>query len=213
MIQIEHDTGDLKREARDLVKAIYDAPEPAAAGPSLARLREFMIWRLARFCPCCIGCVFGKSARRGLARGGGCRRLVRHEWLPLSSRFACSIPRPIVRALRRGRRAMPHRASFAFCRARPTGGRQSSAGLKPRRTRRVSVPEHDLVRRVHGLDVGTRRKMVLPRQESFESLHILTQRASEGSEALPSLARRVRMSFFGARVIAPLAGVADELDR
>ena len=25
MIQIEHDTGDLKREARDLVKAIYDA--------------------------------------------------------------------------------------------------------------------------------------------------------------------------------------------
>ena len=122
--------------------------------------------------PCCIGCVFGKSARRGLARGGGCRRLVRHEWLPLSSRFACSIPRPIVRALRRGRQAMPHRASFAFCRARPTGGRQSSAGLKPRRTRRVSVPEHDLVRRVHGLDVGTRRKMV-----------------------------------------APLAGVADELDR
>lgn len=51
MIQIEHDTGDLKREARDLVKAIYDAPEPAAAGPSLARLREFMIWRLARFWP------------------------------------------------------------------------------------------------------------------------------------------------------------------
>jgi hypothetical protein len=32
-------------------------------------------------------------------------------------------------------------------------------------------------------------------------LHILTRRASEGSEALPSLARRVRMSFFGARVI------------
>ena len=51
MIQIEHDTGDLKREARDLVKAIYDVPEPAAAGPSLARLREFMIWRLARFWP------------------------------------------------------------------------------------------------------------------------------------------------------------------
>ena len=42
---------------------------------------------------------------------------------------------------------------------------------------------------------------VLPRQESFASLHILTRRASEGSEALPSLARRVRMSFFGARVI------------
>ncbi len=40
MIQIEHDTGDLKREARDLVKANYDAPEPAATGPSLARLRE-----------------------------------------------------------------------------------------------------------------------------------------------------------------------------
>ncbi len=45
---------------------------------------------------------------------------------------------------------------------------------------------------------------LLPRQESFASLHILTRRASEGSEALPSLARRVRMSFFGARVIAPV---------
>ncbi len=43
---------------------------------------------------------------------------------------------------------------------------------------------------------------VLPRQESFASLHILPRRASEGSEALPSLARRVRMSFFGARVIS-----------
>ena len=42
---------------------------------------------------------------------------------------------------------------------------------------------------------------ILPRQESFAPLHILTRRASEGSEALPSLARRVRMSFFGARVI------------
>src|SRR5208283_6007818 len=42
---------------------------------------------------------------------------------------------------------------------------------------------------------------LLPRQESFASLHIRTRRASEGSEALPSLARRVRMSFFGARVI------------
>src|SRR5271166_4400219 len=42
---------------------------------------------------------------------------------------------------------------------------------------------------------------ILPRQESFTSLHILTRRASEGSEALPSLARRVRMSSFGARVI------------
>ncbi len=46
------------------------------------------------------------------------------------------------------------------------------------------------------------RGLLLPRQESFASLHILTRRASEGSEALPSLARRVRMSFFGARVIA-----------
>ena len=45
---------------------------------------------------------------------------------------------------------------------------------------------------------------VLPRQESFASLHILTRRASEGSEALPSLARRVSMSFFGARVILRL---------
>ncbi len=43
---------------------------------------------------------------------------------------------------------------------------------------------------------------LLPRQASFASLHILTRRASEGSEALPSLARRVRMSFFGARVIS-----------
>ena len=42
---------------------------------------------------------------------------------------------------------------------------------------------------------------ILPRQESFASLHILTRCASEGSEALPSLARRVSMSFFGARVI------------
>src|SRR5271166_4910728 len=42
---------------------------------------------------------------------------------------------------------------------------------------------------------------LLPRQESFASLHILTRRASEGSEALPSLARRVRMSFFLAGVI------------
>ena len=44
-------------------------------------------------------------------------------------------------------------------------------------------------------------RSLLPRQESFASLHILTRRASEGSEALPSLARRVSMSFFGARVI------------
>src|SRR5271166_2678900 len=34
---------------------------------------------------------------------------------------------------------------------------------------------------------------------------MLTRRASEGSEALPSLARRVRMSFFGARVMEKLA--------
>src|SRR5271166_6320817 len=47
-------------------------------------------------------------------------------------------------------------------------------------------------------------RSLLPRQESFASLHILTRRASEGSEALPSLARRVRMSFFGARVIRHL---------
>src|SRR5208282_634582 len=39
------------------------------------------------------------------------------------------------------------------------------------------------------------------------SAHILTRRASEGSEALPSLARRVRMSFFGARVIHPRIAV------
>ncbi len=49
MIQIEHDTGDLKREASDLVKAIYDAPKPAAAGPSMARLRE-----IARLSPAAV---------------------------------------------------------------------------------------------------------------------------------------------------------------
>ena len=48
---------------------------------------------------------------------------------------------------------------------------------------------------------AARSNALLPRQESFASLHILTRCASEGSEALPSLARRVRMSFFGARVI------------
>src|SRR5271157_4922689 len=54
-----------------------------------------------------------------------------------------------------------------------------------------------------GIDVAlVSHELILPRQESFASLHILTRRASEGSEALPSLARRVRMSFFGARVIA-----------
>ncbi len=52
-----------------------------------------------------------------------------------------------------------------------------------------------------GKDDSAPTVWVLPRQESFASLHILTRRASEGSEALPSLARRVRMSFFGARVI------------
>jgi len=50
--------------------------------------------------------------------------------------------------------------------------------------------------------------VILPRQESFASLHILTRRASEGSEVLPSLARRVRMSFFGARVITVNQDVA-----
>ena len=54
-----------------------------------------------------------------------------------------------------------------------------------------------------GLAPPADRHDLLPRQESFASLHILTRRASEGSEALPSLARRVRMSFFGARVITP----------
>ena len=43
-----------------------------------------------------------------------------------------------------------------------SGGVAMGAGLKSRRKRRVSVPEHDLVRRVHGLDVGTRRTMVAP---------------------------------------------------
>src|SRR5271157_5965394 len=55
-------------------------------------------------------------------------------------------------------------------------------------------------------------KVILPRQESFASLHILTRRASEGSEALPSLARRVRMSFFGARVIG-FKHIDQEMDR
>ena len=49
MIQIEHDTGDLKREASDLVKAIYNAPKPAAAGPSMAQLRE-----IARLSPAAV---------------------------------------------------------------------------------------------------------------------------------------------------------------
>ena len=43
---------------------------------------------------------------------------------------------------------------------------------------------------------GLTQNDILPRQESFASLHILTRRASEGSEALPSLAHWVRMSFF-----------------
>jgi hypothetical protein len=58
----------------------------------------------------------------------------------------------------------------------------------------------NLPRRAHQL-----ASAYYPRQESFASLHILTRRASEGSEALPSLARRVRMSFFGARVIRKIA--------
>ena len=37
----------------------------------------------------------------------------------------------------------------------------------------------------------------------FRILAHTNRRASEGSEALPSLARRVRMSFFGARVYWP----------
>src|SRR5271166_5101772 len=42
---------------------------------------------------------------------------------------------------------------------------------------------------------------------------MLTRRASEGSEALPSLARRVRMSFFGARVMEKLATCPSWLKR
>ena len=53
---------------------------------------------------------------------------------------------------------------------------------------------------------------LLPRQESFASLHILTRRASKGSEALPSLARRVRMSFFGARVIGTPTPLGPRVD-
>jgi hypothetical protein len=60
----------------------------------------------------------------------------------------------------------------------------------------VISSDEDSVAAIHS---GSLR--LLSRQESFASLHILTRRASEGSEALPSLARRVRMSFFGARVI------------
>ena len=40
MIQIENETGDLKREADDLVKAMHDVPKPTAAGPSMARPPE-----------------------------------------------------------------------------------------------------------------------------------------------------------------------------
>src|SRR5271165_1372339 len=60
-------------------------------------------------------------------------------------------------------------------------------------------------------EVGCPKGKLLPRQESFASLHILTRRASEGSEALPSLARRVSMSFFGARVIPVALGFFFEL--
>ena len=68
---------------------------------------------------------------------------------------------------------------------------------------RIAVRDHAL-----GLVTQQLGGRVLPRQESFASLHILTRPASEGSEAFPSLARRVRMSFFGARVITehPPAG-------
>ena len=45
----------------------------------------------------------------------------------------------------------------------------------------------------NGLEIRVQRtrflRLVLPRQESSASLHIRTRRASEGSEALPSLAR------------------------
>ncbi len=40
MIQIEHDTGDLKREASDLVKAIHAESDPKAQRPLMGRLKE-----------------------------------------------------------------------------------------------------------------------------------------------------------------------------
>ena len=57
-----------------------------------------------------------------------------------------------------------------------------------------------------------RRKKIITRKRVIEGSYypgkkvphpakIPTRRASEGSEALPSLARRVNMSFFGAGVI------------
>ena len=42
--------------------------------------------------------------------------------------------------------------------------------------------------------------LILPRQESFASLHILTRRASEGAEALPSLGTSGSYELLGARV-------------
>ena len=65
----------------------------------------------------------------------------------------------------------------------------------------LRIYENLLSERFGQLIISRLQLRLLPRQESFASLHILTRRASEGSEALPSLARRVRMSFFGARVI------------
>ena len=44
--------------------------------------------------------------------------------------------------------------------------------------------------KTNGIAIKPAGPMILPRQESFASLHILTRRASEGSEALPSLARQ-----------------------
>src|SRR5208337_625896 len=59
----------------------------------------------------------------------------------------------------------------------------------------------------HGASLRPGRQALLcrlyyPGKKVSHPYHILTRRASEGSEALPSLARRVSMSFFGARVIS-----------
>ena len=95
----------------------------------------------------------------------------------------------------------------------PFGRRQTvqRAGGLPRRSspgpagpltcRRRKIGAHDALPSRRRFCVFWESAVLLPRQESFASLHILTRRASEGSEALSSLARRVSMSLFGARVI------------
>ena len=86
----------------------------------------------------------------------------------------------------------------------PRSPSSSRASKSPTRSRTSVNAKRRSVRRCtysRGFETSLHSHAVLPRQESLASLHIRARRASEGSEAFPSLARRVRMSFFGARVI------------